>query len=369
MAYPATSALWGELLRCRDAEVRDWSKGLRDSLEKPFAQIPVFTLDPFAALRKLVASLPRDWAGIAAETDRLARAGKKLPPDLATASTPTGRLAELCKAARLDYVAIATEADALTRSGKAVPPDLKPIAADAVKRVNCRDAVQRALESGDPRAVKPVFQKALLDGWVERRLITEAETAIAQVDVLDRLKKAAGLPGDGRALVKLWAIEGYKVAGIAEANAYQRDAAQWGARIDAAEAFLRLYSANATEQQLAAAWERVAAAVAHPEIKPEHRTRGEQAARRAPVLAKLAAIPAPATFENDSALLAAWKDDGTLAGCKEADRYVSRVNAARDRVNKVEALKRAIEAADAGKGTEAAVVAAARILGNYPHPY
>jgi predicted Ser/Thr protein kinase len=369
MVYPAKSAVWPELLRSKDPEVRDWAKALRESLDKPFDQIPAFTLDPFAALRRMVATVPRDWAGIAAETDKLVKAGKKLPPDLMTAADPVGRLVELCKAARKDYVAIAVEADALTRSGKSVPADLKPVAADAVKRVNCRDAVARGLAAADPRAVKIAFQKALLDGWADRRLITDAETAIGQVDVLDKLKKAAAVPGDGRALVKLWAAEGFKVAGVPEADAYQQDAERWRTRIDAAEAFIQLYKTGAAEQALAAAWERAAGAGGHPDLKPEHRARGEQAARRAPLLARLAAVPATPSYANDTALLAAWTDDGTLAGCKEADRYIPRVNAARDRLGKVAALKRAIELADAGAGTEVAVVTAAKPLAGYDHPY
>jgi hypothetical protein len=369
MAYPATSALWPELLRSKDAEVRDWSKALRESLDRPFDQIPPFTLDPFTALRRLVATVPRDWAGIAAETDKLSKAGKKLPPDLATAADPVGRLAELCRAARKDYVAIAVEADALTRSGKTVPADLKPVAADAVKRVNCRDAVQRALSAADPREVQRVFQKPLLDGWADRRLVADAEAAAGQVEVLDKLKQVAATPGDGRALVKVWAAEGFKVAGIPEADVYQRDAERWRKRIESAEAFVQLYKTGGTEQALAAAWERVTGAGGHPDLKPEHRARGEQAARRAPLLAKLAAVPATPSYANDTALLAAWPDDGTLAGCKEADRFIPRLNAARDRAGKVAALKRAIDLADAGAGTELAVVAAAKPLAGYDHPY
>jgi hypothetical protein len=369
MLYSTSSALWTELLKCKDPEVRDWSKNLRACLDKPFEQIPQFSLDPFVVLRKLVASVPRDWAAIAAESDRLAKAGKRLTPDLASAADPVGRLMELCKAVRKDYVAIATESDALIRSGKTVPTDLRPIAADAVKRVNCRDSVQHALEAGDPRAVKAAFQKPLLDGWADKRLIADAETAVAQVDVLDMLKKAVATPGDGRALVKLWMSEGHKVAGLSEAAAYENDAKTWDAQLTAAETFINLYRIGATEQALANAWEKVTDAGEHSDLKPEHRTRGEEAQRRAPLLAKLAGVPPAASYKNDSAFLAAWGDGSSLSGCKEADRYIPHINTARDRLNKVAALKRAIEAADAGTGTEAGIVDAAKPLAGYEHPY
>jgi hypothetical protein len=246
---------------------------------------------------------------------------------------------------------------------------LRPIAADAVKRVNCRDAVQQALEAGDPRAAAAAFQKALLDGWADKRLIADAEAAVVQVGVLDNLKKAVATPGDGRALVKLWTSEGFKVAGLSEAAAYETDAKTWDARITAAETFINLYRVSATEQALANAWEKVADAGEHPDLKPEHRTRGEQAQKRAPLLAKLAAVPPAASYKNDTAFLAVWGDGSALAGCKEADRYIPHINTARDRINKVAALKRAIDTADSGSGSEAGIVDAAKPLTGYEHPY
>src|SRR5207249_3311042 len=102
-----------------------------------------------------------------------------------------------------------------------------------------------------------------------RRLLADAEAAVAQVEALDRLKAAVAAPGDGRALVKLWAAEGYKVAGLPEAAEYQAEARRWEDRVTAADAFLKLYAGKATEQQLADAWQRVAAAGRHPDIRKE----------------------------------------------------------------------------------------------------
>ncbi len=184
MATPEKSELWPELLRCKDTEVRDWARIMRTTLNKPyrpFDQLPSFTLDPVSRLRRLTVAVPRDWAAVAAE------------------------------------------ADALTHAGKVVPPDLKAIAADAVKRVTCRDAVKQALDAKNPRAVKAAFVKPLLEGWADARLIADAEAAASQVAVLDKLKTAMASPGDGRALVKLWAAEGSKVAGIPEAESYRAD--------------------------------------------------------------------------------------------------------------------------------------------------
>jgi hypothetical protein len=367
---PTSSTLWPELLRCPDLEVRDWARELRASLDKPFEQIPPFVLDPYHRLRKLVSAASRDWTAIAVETKRLTDAGRVIPPDLAAAGDPLVRLRELCQSARLDYPAIAREAEALARAGKPLPADLNRVALDAARRVSCRDAVQKALAAKDPRGVKAVFQKPLLEGWVDRQLITNAEAAVAQVEILDRLRTAAAAPGDGRQLVSLWKSVGFKVSGLPEAEEYECTARSWEQRLDAMTAFVRLYdSGRATERELAAAWERVLAVGLHPALTRNHRLRGEQAMRWAPLLARLAQIPTAVNYANDSARVAIWGDGRALLGCAEANQYHAQVNAARERLNKVAALKRAIDAADAGNGSELAIVEAARTLGGYDHPY
>ncbi|HEV3439067.1 MAG TPA: hypothetical protein VG122_16995 [Gemmata sp.] len=372
MATPASSILWPELLKCKDPDVREWSRMIRESLDKPFDKIPQFVLDPFDRLRKLVSAIPRDWVGIAAETTRLTKVGKTIPADLVAAADPIGRLREVCATARKDYPVIASEAEALVKSGKPIPADLKAITDDARKRVSCRDAVLAALDSGNPRATKAAFQKALLDGWAEKRLISDAETAIVQVEVLDKLKAAALSPGDGRALVKLWTADGFKVGGIPEADEYGRLADDWTKKLAAADAFIKLYSiSGVAEQGLATAWKNVTAVGLHPTlIRPEHRTRGEKAIRWAPVMEQLRAVPSGDTYQNDMALTAAWKRESDIASCGEAAEFVDRVTAARTRLHKVNELKRAIDAADAGTGSEEAIVKiASQFSSRYSHPY
>lgn len=372
MAMPASSILWPELLKCKDPDVREWSRTIRESLDKPFDQIPQFGLDPFNRIRVLLAAIPRDWAGIKAEKTRLSKSGKVLPKDLADAADPINQLRTICAAPRKDYPAIASEADALAKSGEVIPVDLKAITDDARKRVVCRDTVRAALDSGNPRAAKTAFQKALLDGWADKRLISEAEAAIVQVDVLDKLKAASLSPGDGRALVKLWTADGFKVGGIPEASEYGRLADDWAKKLAAADSFIKLYGiAGVAEQGLAAAWKNVTESGLHPTlIRPEHRTRGEKAARWAPVVEQLRAVPLGETYQNDMALNAAWKREADIGSCGEAAEFADRVNAARARLVKVNELKRVIDAADAGTGTEEAILKiASQFHSRYAHPY
>lgn len=372
MATPGSSTLWPELAKCKDADVREWSRVIRASLDKPFDQIPQFVLDPFERLRGLVVSVPRDWAGIAVESERLRKAGKLIPAELLAASDPIGRLRELCAPAVKDYPVIASEADGLVKSGKPIPNELKSITDDARKRVLCRDAVRYALDAGNPRGTKAAFQKALLEGWVERRLITDAEIALVQVEVLDKLKAAVSSPEDGRVLVRLWKADGFKVAGIDEADGYGRTAEDWAKKIEAADAFLKLHSmAGVSERGLAAAWKQVVAVGLHPTlIRPEHRARGEKAMRWAPVMEELRAIPAGDAHQNDVSWNAVWKREADIETCGEATPFADRVRAARARLIKVNQLKQAIDAADAGTGTEEAIVrAAAQLPVRYSHPF
>jgi hypothetical protein len=372
MAYPATSKLWPELVKCKDPDVREWSRMMRESLEKPFAQIPPFALDPFDRLRKLVVAAPRDWTGIATETDRLRKAGKTIPADLVAAADPVGRLREVCSAAAKDFPLIASEADSLVKSGKPIPSDLKAITDDARKRVSCRDAVRYALDARNPRGAKAAFQKSLLEGWADRRLIAEAEAAIAQVEVLEKFRAAFLSPGDGRALARLWKTDGFNVAGIDEAVEYGTAAVEWAKKIEAADAFLKLYGiAGAAEQGLAAAWKQVSAVGLHPTlIRPEHSSRGEKAVRWAPVVEQLRAIPPGDSYENDLSLDEAWKPGLDIESCREATVFAERVKTAKARLLKVYELKRAIDAADGGTGSEEAIVkAAAQLPGRYSHPY
>ncbi|QJW96193.1 hypothetical protein [Frigoriglobus tundricola] len=370
MHTPGASTLWPDLVRCKDPEVSGWARALRESLDRPFAKIPPFTLDPFSRLRKLVAISPRDWAEIEAETSALKKAGKSVPPDLQEQIDPVRGLKDLCAAPVKDWVAIRSEGDRLVNTGKAVAPDLKRVVEDARKRVGARDALQKAIDARDPRGVTVAYKPELVDDWLDQALVRAARAASGQVALLDKLKVAAGAPGDGRAYVKLWDEVGPQLAGVAEAKNYEKAADGWRARIAAADEYLRVFARSPqTERELAGAWRAVTAAGSlHPALTDAHRRRGEEAVRRAPLLDALRRVPNSANFENDTKLVAAWGTGAALAGCREAAEFAPRVKVAADRLALVSALERAIKAAEAG-GPEDAVIEAAAKLDGYDHPH
>ncbi len=371
MQTPDKSVVWPDLLRCKDADVSGWARMLRESLDKPFLKIPPFSLDPFARLRKLISVAPRDWAQIEAETDRLKGAGKDVPPDLAGQLDPVGGLKELCAAPVKDWAAVRAEGDRLAAAGKALTPELKRAVEEARKRVAARDALKRAADARDPRAIVAAYAPELVDEWADPALVRGARAAAGQVALLDKLKVAVAAPGDGTALVKLWDEAAPKLSSVTEASAYQRAADGWRARLRAAIDFTRAYErVPQTERELADAWKAVAAAgPLHPSLTDAHRKRAEDALRWAPLLAALHGVPKVASYETDTKLVAAWGTGAALSGCREATEFAPRASEAVARLALVRALEQAIKAAEKGGSEDAVTEAAAKLAGSYTHPH
>ncbi len=371
MQTPANSKLWPELIKCKDPEVGSWARALRTCLDKPFINIPPFSLDPFDRLRTLASASSRDWAQIEAETVLLKKAGKEVPADLRDKVNPVGALKELCDARVKNWPNIAAEGERLLATGRALMPDVKPMFEEARKRVASRDAVKRAFDEKNPRAVVAAYQPALINDWADAGLVAGAKAAAGQVTLLDKLKAAVAVPGDGRSLVRLWDDAAPKLATVAEAHTYETAANGWRNRIGAADEFLRVFAKfPPTERELAEAWQAVlAAGPLHPGLTDAHRRRGEDALRWRPLLEKLRRVPNVATHENDTKLIEAWGSGSALAGCGEATVFTSRTNDARARLAMVETLERAIKQADAGGSEDAVVATASKLPPDYPHPY
>ncbi|MBM3981536.1 MAG: protein kinase family protein [Planctomycetes bacterium] len=369
MQEPAGSKLWPDLMKCKDPEVSEWARTLRLSLDRPYAKIPPFTLDPFDRLRKLVSASPRDWPAIEGETERLKKAGKPVPADLADKVNPVGGLKELCAAPRKDWPAILSEGDRLVSTGKPLTPDVARVVEDARKRVAARDGVKKA--SGDPRALVAAYKPELIDDWADAALVSGARAAAAQVAILDKLKLAVATPGDGAALVKLWDEAAPKLSSVSEAAKYQQAAEGWRARLRAANEFARAFERpTATERELADAWKAVAAAgPPHPSVTAAHRARGEQATRWAPLIDALKRVPTTAGYDGDKAIVAAWGGGAALAGCREAAPFATRAADAAARLELVAALERAIKLAETGGPEDAVVLAAAKLPAGYAHPF
>ena len=116
------------------------------------------------------------------------------------------------------------------------------------------------------------------------------------------------------------------------------------------------------EQVIHDAWKAVEARGGHPDAEP-HRARAETATRRVAALLALAQVPAGEDEATDRAYAKAWSAAAAaLDGCTEADAFIARTKAVKGRAQRLNDLKRAIDAADHGTGPEKAVIEAAQAL-------
>jgi hypothetical protein len=119
-----------------------------------------------------------------------------------------------------------------------------------------------------PRAIVAAYDPVALDGWPEAAPAkADAEKAKAIVQILDELKAAAAVPGDGQKLINLWDQSSSRLMGVTEAGLYQDQADGWRLRIQAANTFRALVNIPGTlEQAMADAWKKVAQVGMHPSL-------------------------------------------------------------------------------------------------------
>ncbi len=324
----ATSKLWPELVRSKDADVARWSADLRASLDHPADRVPPFTMDPYQSLRALCEAVARDWDAIAAEADRLSAGNKPLPAD---------------------------------------PKHIGQRVTEARQRVQCRDRIRAAFQAGDVRGMVAAYQTPLLDGWSNQTgLKKQVEEAVGKVKMLDELKAA-----DPAKLAELWPRYSAALVRVKEAEQYGKRVEADRARTTAARTFLALFGhPQATEQALANTWKAVAAAGEQPGlITPAHRARGELAVKRAAALERFKGIPATASEAADRQLVQAWAaNEAALAGCPDGDPLRARASQANVRLAAVAPVNEAV--ARLGKGGTAddvtrAAADAARLPAGY----
>jgi predicted Ser/Thr protein kinase len=306
----AKSALWPELLRSKDADVARWSADLRASLDHPAERVPPFSMDPFQSIRALCEAVSRDWDAIVVEADRLTAANRPLPVD---------------------------------------PKHLTQRVTEARQRVQCRDRIRKAFQDGDLRAMVAAYQPALFDQWpIQRGLVSQVTTAIAQVKLLDELK-AAGQNEQKQA--ELWAKYGPQLSGVKEAEPYGKRVEATLNRLKAARPFLALFKdPAATELAYANAWKAILAAGEQPgSLTPAHRERGELALKRSAALDRFKTISPVLSEVADRQLVQVWAaNEAALTGFAEADALRVRATQAKVRLAAVEKVNAAV--ARLGKG-------------------
>jgi hypothetical protein len=324
---PNRSRLWPELLTSPDAEVRDWARGLRDTLpDKPHAHVPPFDLDALRALRNACEAKPRDWDRIRALASR---------PQL---------------------------------TGQTLPAEVTRIRDEAMRRTAARDRLQLAVSTGSARQTAAAYDPKLLDDWPAcAELAARGRAALEQVKALDELDTARRAQDNGRQLVSLWGRYSSRLTGVAEASPLRTEAERWRARIEACDRFKTVSAQpSASERAIADAWARLAAAGGHPDAAAGA-PRAELARKRADLLDALRQAASAESENGDRRLDALWEET-LLKGCVEAEALRARVQLGRDRLRIVKELEEVLALADCGKADEARVAAVAgRLPAGYKH--
>jgi hypothetical protein len=324
---PVKSELWPVLLKFGDAEVAAWSRHLRAAIDKPFAAIPPFTMDPLRTLRGLVDGKSRDWSAIAAEADRLSAAGQ-------------GTL----------------------------PAEVTVVANAARQRVTARDQLKQALAAGDLPRIAAAYRPELLDDWPEvQPLSQQARNLREQSAILDKLTAGMRSPGDGRELVAMWDKANGALRGVQAAEPIRVQAELWRARLQAADRFATLATNPAADEvALADAWSALARVGSHPSITDDLRKRGAKAAHRQDALRYLRALPATPDETSDRKLVQVLSDPA-LKGLPAIEPFHERLAPARERLAILSRIAVAVRAADADGDEQAIVLAAASLTDDYKH--
>jgi hypothetical protein len=316
---PERSPLWPELIHnAKDRMVREWSAALRKSLDGPFHEIPPFTVDIFGPLREVLKA--GDWR----------------------------QIHELATSRRY--------------ASETFPPDLAPKVGEAIKRVEMAQQFEQAVRGGKLREIARAYRPELLEDWLDPAMVARGKQARAAVALIEEFGRVEASDPSGRPMVALWDRRGGELQGIVEGDAVRTKVESWRRRIAAAERLDLAIGKGAPERAIAEAWHVVESLGGHPDAD-RHRARADTAGRRLQALGAFAGVPAGEDEATDRALLKVWNAASTaLDGCAEADPIRARVQSAKGRAARYMELKRRIDEADQGRGSEQAVLDAAQAL-------
>jgi hypothetical protein len=319
LKQPDRSKLWPELINsARDRKVREWTAALRASLDRPFEEIPPFELDIFDPVREVIKA--GDWRQIHALASSQRFANETFPADVA------------------------------------------PKVNEAITRVDCALLFEESLESGNLKAIARAYNPRLLDDWLDPAIVARGRQAKTAMGVMDELARAEQKDPAGRELIALWDARARELQGVPEADAIRKKVDVWRKRIAAAEKVDQTVRKGGRERDILDSWHAVEKLGGHPDAEP-HRGRAEKAAKCLKALEALAALPPGEDEASDRALLKTWSATAeTLAGCAEAETHLERARGAKAREKKLVELKKRIDLADHGQGSERAVIDAAAAL-------
>jgi hypothetical protein len=382
---PDRSPLWPALDRSPDAEVRQWAQSLRESLGRPFDQIPPFEMGlggkQEIALKRLRAAaaatsdgrlLLELWRGLGADLAGMAEAAAiervveswRRRLEAASALAAAVRVADEENPPPGAEAAVVRTWDSLQGVGGHPEGQRWRTRAEAARRrAACLERL-RAVAAG----VGEDFDRPWVAAWDEATLagcreadpmrshLTDARKSLEVLDRLQQLADAGATPEQlAQATRDLPTGYPYRLRTHIE-QSQKRDAARRD--LDAA-------LGHGHERAIASAWSALLAAGGAARDSAEGQ-RAEMARRRAPLLEQLEDLAQRSACEAvDRRWCELWDED-VLRHCRQAEALLGRHLEARERTHCLDELRRlAVDGAPA----EWLVAAAAVLPDDYPHEY
>lgn len=229
----------------------------------------------------------------------------------------------------------------LTRSKKQVkdaPPLLQPRLLDAQQRVDCRQELEKAVNSGDERGMQLAYRPKLLDDYPQAQpLVSVAKQAAQVLPILDRLE-AASQKKQWREFVREWDSHQSLLAARKSAARLAPLASTWRDRNQACDAVLNLLkSPDGDGAPLVVAWDRLTHLGGHPDADAQH-SQIKRLLDRHTAWTIFAAIPRKAEENWDLKLRDAW-NDLLFKGWKQAEDQRGLVDQAKQRLEIVDQLR------------------------------
>jgi hypothetical protein len=260
-------------------------------------------------------------------------------------------------------------------------PRLAPLRAgidEAFARVDARSALHDRVAAADDEGMVRCYEgkERLLDDYPAAQPdVAQAKKAKTALGPLKALRAALS-SGEGRKAVEAWDRHQPVLTGRKSAEALRPQVEAWRGRNQLCDAVLALVTQPADTQsaadvrRLADAWKQLEGAGGHPDAKPHH-AEVERRVRRQEAWEKVDAIPAVASEENDSQLVAVFTSAAILfANWPAAQKLAPRVREAQARlaaVSQLETLARSASAQLSKTGEAQLVAAAGKLPIGYVH--
>ncbi|MEQ8791754.1 MAG: hypothetical protein RIC55_36160 [Pirellulaceae bacterium] len=250
-------------------------------------------------------------------------------------------------------------------AGERIDPRLLPLVDQAQRRVACREALQRALDSGDSAEIQRVYQPELLDDYpAAAPLVARAKQITETARVLEALD-AARAAQNWQAYLQTWKAHQETLNDRPEAGPYRQEVTKL-LKVSALRRLLRDPRSN--DEKILEIWNQLHELGGHvtgEAVRAEVERRATRNNKLLTIKALIESAPRTPTLAHDKQLVEAWTEGG-LNGHPRAASLQGHVQAAQSRLQQIDHLTSSSQ--EVSLAGERALFEAARKLDPAYHP-